>query len=206
MIKRYTVIGLTAALFSTQLMAGTAFSGQATPSQQDLINEIEMLKNIVMDLNNRLVSAEEMLNMSLEMKEQQDVQAKDTLDMVYELDERVGDTEKHTALDRVTMNVELQTQVNSIDMDVKVMPPASQIQIGQMAIAGSQFSAAEMEQFKSMLRQQGVNDESVKNTALFTSRLRLDIKSRPTRDLSFVGRLSAAKVFGDSTGVKWFNG
>lgn len=206
MIKRYTVIGLTAALFSTQLLAGTAFSGEATLSQQELINEIEMLKNIVMDLNNRLVSAEEMLNMSLEMTEQQDAQAKDTVDMVYELDERMGDNEKHTALDRVTMGVELQTQFNSIDMDVKVMPPASQIQIGQMAIAGAQFSAAELEQFKAMLRQQGVNDESVTNSALFTSRLRLDIKSRPTRSLSFVGRLSAAKVFGDSTGVKWFNG
>lgn len=206
MIKHYTTVGLAAALLSTQLLIGTACGGQATPSQQELINEIEMLKNIVMDLNNRLVSAEEMLQMSLEMEEEQDTKGNDTVDMLYELDERLSDTEKHTALDRVTMNVELQTQVNSIDMDVKAMPPGTQIQIGQMAVAGSQFSAAEMEQYKAMLRQQGVTDQSVKNDTLFTSRLRLDLKAKPAHNLSFVGRLSAAKVFGDSSGVKWYNG
>lgn len=206
MIKRYTMIGLAGALLSTQLLAGTAFGGQATPSQQDLINEIEMLKNIVMDLNDRLISAEEMLQMSLEMKEQQDAQVTEVIDVVDEIDERVGDAEKHTALDRITMGVELETQVNSIHMDVKTMPIATQIQIGQIAVAGSQFSAAEMEQYKAMFRQQGVEKQSISNDTLFTSRLRLDLKAKPTRNLSFVGRLSAAKVFGDSTGVKWYNG
>jgi len=86
------------------------------------------------------------------------------------------------------------------------MPQSSQIMISQMAFAGSQFSPAELEQFKQMMRGQGVEKQSVKNNALFTSRLRLDLKAKPTPSLSFVGRLSAAKVFGDSTGVKWFNG
>lgn len=206
MIKRYTMIGLAGAILSTQLLVGTAFSGQATPSQQDLINEIEMLKNIVMDLNNRLISAEEMLQMSFEMKEQQDAQVAEVIDVVDEIDERIGDAEKHTALDRITMGVELETQVNSIHMDVKTMPVATQIQIGQMAMAGARFSAAEMEQYKAMFRQQGVDKQSISNDTLFTSRIRLDLKAKPTRNLSFVGRLSAAKVFGDSTGVKWFNG
>lgn len=206
MIKRYTMIGLTGALLSTQLLIGTAFGGQTILSQQDLINEIEMLKNIVMDLNDRLISAEEMLQMSFEMKEQQDAQVAEVMDVVDEIDERVGDTEKHTALDRVTIGVELETQVNSIHMKVKTMPMATQIQISQMAVAGSQFSAAEMEQYKAMFRQQGVEKQSISNDTLFTSRLRLDLKGKPTRNLSFVGRLSAAKIFGDSTGVKWYNG
>ena len=128
------------------------------------------------------------------------------MDVVDEIDERVGDAEKHTALDRVTIGVELETQVNSIHMKVKTMPMATQIQISQMAVAGSQFSAAEMEQYKAMFRQQGVEKQSISNDTLFTSRLRLDLKGKPTRNLSFVGRLSAAKIFGDSTGVKWYNG
>jgi len=86
-------------------------------------------------------------------------------------------------------------------MDVATMPAATQIQIGQLAIAGSNFSAAEVAGLHQMLKQQGVEKQSIDNDALFTSRLRLDLKARPTRSLSFVARLSAAKVFGDSTGV-----
>lgn len=206
MIKRYTMIGLIGAVVSAQLATGAAFAGQPMASQEELIQEINMLKNIVMDLNERLAGAEEMLQMSLEMKEQQDVQVQEVVEVIDEIDERLGDAEKHTALDRITMGVELETRFNSIHMDVATMPAATQIQIGQMAIAGSQFSAAEVAQLQEMFKQQGVEMQSIDNNALFTSRLRLDLKSKPTRSLSFVGRLSAAKVFGDSTGVKWYNG
>lgn len=206
MIKRYGIIGLTSVLLSVQAFSGSALAGAPTVSQQELLNEIEMLKNIVMDLNDRLASAEEMLQMSLEMTEKQETQNQEVVDVIDELDERLSDSEKHSTMDRVTMGVELQTQFNSIDMDVATMPQSSQIMINQMAYAGTQFSPAEMEQFKQMFRQQGVEKQSVKNNALFTSRLRLDLKAKPTPSLSFVGRLSAAKVFGDSTGVKWFNG
>jgi len=206
MIKRYTMIGLTCAVLSAQLFVGAAFAGQPMPSQEELLNEINMLKNIVMDLNDRLVSAEEMLQMSLEMKEQQDAQVMEVVDIVDELDERIGDAEKHTAIDRVTMGVELETRFNSIHMDVATMPAATQIMINQMSIAGAQVSGAEAAGLRQMLKAQGIEKQSVDNNALFTSRLRLDLKARPTRSLSFVGRLSAAKVFGDSTGVKWYNG
>lgn len=206
MIKRYTMIGLAGAVLSAQVFTGTAFAGQTALSQEELINEINMLKNIVLDLNERLAGAEEMLQMSLEMKEQQDAQVADVVEVVDELDERLGDAEKHTALDKITMGVELQTQLNSIHMDVATMPAASQIMIGQMAVAGSQFSAAEMAQIQQMMKQQGTEKQSIDNDALFTSRIRLDLKAKPANSLSFVGRLSAAKVFGDSTGVKWYNG
>jgi len=68
MIKRYTMIGLAGAVLSAQLFSSGAFAGQATVSQEELINEINMLKNIVMDLNERLAGAEEMLQMSLEIR------------------------------------------------------------------------------------------------------------------------------------------
>ncbi len=206
MIKRYTMIGLTGVLLSTQLLSGTLLAAESPPSQQELLQEIEMLKHIVMDLNDRLASAEEMLQMSLEEKEKQDAQVADVVEVVDELDERLGSAEKHTTLDKVTMGVELESQVNSIHMDVQSMPATTQIMIGQMAMAGSQFSAAQLEQYQAQFRQQGTEKQSVDNDALFTSRLRLDLKAKPTRNLSFVGRLSAAKVFGDSTGVKWYNG
>ena len=204
MIKRYGLIGLAGVLLAAQTFGSSAVAG--TPSQEDLVNEIEMLKNIVLDLNDRLASAEEMLQMTLEQKEGQDAQVQEVMDVVDELDDRLGDAEKHTALDRITMGVELEERFNSIHMDVKTMPIASQIQIGQMAFSNAKFSGAEAAGLRQMFRNQGVEDNKIDNNALWTSRLRLDLKAKPTRNLSFVGRLSAAKVFGDSTGVKWYNG
>ncbi len=206
MIKRYGMIGLTSVLLSVQAFSGSALAGAPAMSQEELRQEIEMLKNIVMDLNDRLASAEEMLLMSLEMKEQQDAQVQEVVEVIDEIDERLDDAEKHTALDKITMGVELRAQFNSIDMDVATMPQDTQILINQLAFTGAQFSPAEVAQFQQMFKQQGVEQQSIQNDALFTSRLRLDLKAKPTRSLSFVGRLTAAKVFGDSTGVKWFNG
>ncbi len=44
------------------------------------------------------------------------------------------------------------------------------------------------------------------NSALFTNRLRLNIDAKVSDNVSFTGRLSMYKVFGDSTGVQVFNG
>ena len=44
------------------------------------------------------------------------------------------------------------------------------------------------------------------NDILYTNRLRLDINARVADNVSFTGRLSMYKVFGDSTGVQTFNG
>ncbi len=44
------------------------------------------------------------------------------------------------------------------------------------------------------------------NNALFTNRLRLNIDAKVADNVSFSGRLSMYKVFGDSTGVQVFNG
>ena len=44
------------------------------------------------------------------------------------------------------------------------------------------------------------------NSALFTNRLRLNIDAKVADNISFTGRLSMYKVFGDSTGVQVFNG
>ncbi len=51
-----------------------------------------------------------------------------------------------------------------------------------------------------------VNKYSYNNSALYTNRLRLNLDSQIADNLSFTGRLSMYKTFGDSTGVQVFNG
>ncbi|MEN8189884.1 MAG: DUF3373 family protein [Thermodesulfobacteriota bacterium] len=206
MIKRYVVAGLSTLLLSFPLYSDSAQAGNPGSSQTELQSEIEMLKNIVLDLNERLAATEEMLQMSLEQQEKQTEQSEEVEELVDELDKRVSDNEKHSALDRLTLGVDLESNFNSIHMETKSLPGTSSIMIGQMAFASKQFSPDEMKQFQTMFRSQSPEDQSVDNDALFTTRLRIDMKARPVHSLSFVGRLSANKVFGDSTGVKWYNG
>jgi hypothetical protein len=51
-----------------------------------------------------------------------------------------------------------------------------------------------------------VQGYTANNDALFTNRLRLNIDAQVADNVSFTGRLSMYKVFGDSTGVQVFNG
>lgn len=44
------------------------------------------------------------------------------------------------------------------------------------------------------------------NSSIFTNRLRIRLSSRVNEHLSFTGRLVMYKVWGDSTGDRWFNG
>lgn len=51
-----------------------------------------------------------------------------------------------------------------------------------------------------------VNKYSANNSILYTNRVRLNLDSQMTENLSFSGRLSMYKVFGDSTAAQVFNG
>ena len=51
-----------------------------------------------------------------------------------------------------------------------------------------------------------VEKVDVDNDIIYTNRLRLEMKSRISPQLTFGGRLAAYKVFGDSTGVKFYQG
>ena len=71
----------------------------------------------------------------------------------------------------------------------------------------SVFPAAMQQQLMGMLMPStytpAYNDN---NNALFTNRLRLNFDAKVSDNVSFTGRLSMYKVFGDSTGVQTFNG
>lgn len=69
------------------------------------------------------------------------------------------------------------------------------------------FPAAMQQQLFGMLMPSTFVPSYKDNTnALFTNRLRLKFDTRISDNLTFTGRLSMYKVFGDSTGVQTFNG
>lgn len=201
MIKRYGIASLATLLLSFPGLPGDVLAGGPGTSQE-LVQEIEMLKSIVMDLNERLATAEEILQMSLEQQNKKSSLGQEVQDDLEELDKRLSSTEEHTALDRLNLSVDLETKLNSLHMDAKGMPQS--LQNGIMSMAnGTPFTKAALAAFGPLPLPE---DMDIDNDSIFSTRIRVDMKARPADSLSFVGRLSANKVFGDSTGVKWYNG
>ena len=197
MLKHYGLVSLTTLFLSLHSLPGDAVAGSPA-SNQELIQEIEMLKSIVMDLNERLGNAEELLQLSLE----QDSQDQEIQDELEELDKRVSGTEEHSALDKVTLSVDLETRLNSLHMDAKGMPLAMQNNIMTNFATGNSFPSSALDGFSFPPPE----DQNIDNNTIFTSRIRIDMRAKPADSLSFVSRLSANKIFGDSSGVKWYNG
>lgn len=304
MLKRYgTVILATMVTASMFISAGTVLAEQ---SKQEMEEEITTLK-----------------------KDLGDVQ-----DMLDELDQRVGDNEKHTASDRVNWNVDLRTEVSSLHyMDALVLPEFAQTMLtgwawdqlavpvgdpdqdgiadfsfnptfagqyqavlgemmpamfmggflsgfylptgapsfglpvgfvsaetagmmmvgngmnpndpAQVATFFGMFTAAapdaypiisnqatvygaagnivsqydtgtplfsrnfnrdEMIMYQNMFKGIAPAKADIDNDAIPTTRIRMDFRSDPHPHLTFGARLTANKIWGDSTGVKWFNG
>ncbi|MBU0664862.1 MAG: DUF3373 family protein [Proteobacteria bacterium] len=201
MIKRYGLVSLATLLLSFHGLPGDAVAGGPAASQE-LVQEIEMLKTIVMDLNERLATAEATLQLSLEQQNKQGGQGQELQDELDELDKRVSGTEEHSTLDKLNLSADLETKLNSLHIDAKGMPLP--LQNGIMSMAnGIPFTKAALAAFGPL---PSPEDQNIDNNTIFDTRIRVDMKARPADSLSFVGRLSANKVFGDSTGVKWYNG
>ena len=204
MIKHYGLVSLATLLLSFNALPGDAVAG-GPGSNQELVQEIEMLKNIVTDLNERLANAEEMLQMSMEQQNKKGDQEQEVQDTLEDLDKRVASTEEHSTLDKVTLGVDLETRLNSLHMDAKGMPLAMQQRgFGYMITSPTPFTPTQAQ--TAFAPFELPEDQDIDNDTIFTSRIRIDMKARPADSLSFVGRLSANKIFGDSSGVKWYNG
>ncbi len=202
MIKRYGLVSLATLLLSFHGLPGDAIAG-APGANQELVQEIEMLKSIVMDLNDRLATAEEVLQQSLEQQNKQGEQRQDVQDDLDELDKRVASTEEHSTLDRLNLSVDLGTQFNSLHINAKGMPLSMQNGIMGYLTNVPSFTKNDLAAFAPF---PAPEDQDIDNDSIFSTRIRIDMKARPADSLSFVGRLSANKVSGDSTGVKWYNG
>jgi len=71
---------------------------------------------------------------------------------------------------------------------------------------GREFNSDARAMYQGMFNSIAPDKQDIDNDVITTTRIWLDMRSDPTPHLTFGGRLSANKVWGDSTGVGWFNG
>ncbi len=128
-------------------------------------------------------------------------------DQVKKIDQRLNAAELHTATDKISFGVELRTRADSIHYkDIRVAPPA--FINGFFGLSGSTLN--QIQTAMAGMAMAGMvpppDQYDVDNDIMWSNRLRLDMKARVNNNLSFAGRLAAYKVFGDSTGVNFYQG
>ena len=223
--------------------SGSAAAGAETPDQ--VRQELEKLKQQVAALEERLKAQEKQAAETRPAA----APASELVTQVKELDQRLSQTEREQALDRLRITGDYRFEAHAIagrvpahydgmalqNLVVKTMfamPILGRTPNGVSEInstVGShyadylqftngltfdrlkqgmaQFSAAMQQQLFGMLMPSTfVNRYNDNNDALFTNRLRLRFDARVADNVTFTGRLSMYKVFGDSTGVQVFNG
>lgn len=157
-------------------------------------------------------------------------QLADITEQLDDLNNRVDKTERHTSLDRLEITGDFRTKAHSLHYRDVVWNPAINVNfndfgakamsgafgmpndptspLGQMMQANPDLAAA----FQNGLLQ-GVmpyvlapqHIQDIDNDIFYTTRLRLNLKAKVWDNVSFAGRLSMYKNWGDSTGVQVFD-
>lgn len=145
--------------------------------------------------------------------EQMESKTSQQADDSKEMEERLNKAELHTATDKVSFGVDLRTRADSIHYDNILTAPSALTNGFFTDIGSGGFNGGTLSQIQGgmaamaaggMIPPAEKND--VNNDIIYTNRFRLNMKARVNPQLTFGGRLSAYKVFGDSTGVKFNQG
>lgn len=228
----------------------------AAPAASGQSNDTTSLKDALEKLKKEVAALEERLKLQEQQLQAQKQQppapapppAADVVSM-KELEQRVAQTERGQALDRLSFTGDYRFETHSIlgrvpahydgmklqNLVVKTMfampilgrPPASVAEINNTVNANyanylqfsnnltfdqlkkgmSSFPAALQQQLFGMLMPSTYSSAyDNNNAAMFTNRLRLNFNAKVSDNVSFSGRLSMYKAFGDSTGVQVFDG
>ncbi|MCT7946275.1 DUF3373 domain-containing protein [Shewanella septentrionalis] len=188
------------------LVANALFmSGQALAAPNDVQNETQKIT---------------------ELKQQ----LADITEQLDDLNNRVDKTERHTSLDRLEITGDFRTKAHSLHFQDVVWSPAMKVNfndfgakamsgafgmpndlnspLGKMMQANPDLAAAFQNGMLQgvmpyVLAPKSVQD--IDNDIYYTTRLRLNLKAKVWDNVSFAGRLSMFKNWGDSTGVQVFD-
>ncbi|MGI2132837.1 DUF3373 domain-containing protein [Shewanella baltica] len=188
------------------LVANALFmSGQAIAAPNDVQNETQKIT---------------------ELKQQ----LADITEQLDDLNDRVDKTERHTSLDRLEITGDFRTKAHSLHYQDVVWSPAMKVNfndfgakamsgafgmpndlnspLGKMMQANPDLAAAFQNGMLQgvmpyVLAPKSVQD--IDNDIYYTTRLRLNLKAKVWDNVSFAGRLSMFKNWGDSTGVQVFD-
>ncbi|MEF8943439.1 MAG: DUF3373 family protein, partial [Desulfohalobiaceae bacterium] len=164
---------LIAAIVSCMLFTGAALAQEEASRDSDLEQRVEDLQQ--------------------QLDELREEQQKDT----ESLKDRVSETERHTAADKVELSVMMEPRLWSLHMqDVR----SSYQELKQNM---SSFQNKDAQFIQKGLKSVEPSKIDVDNDAVRTLRFRLRMDSQVNDNLRFAGRVAAYKVWGDSVGINF---
>lgn len=189
----------------TMLIPGLLLCFLVGTVPQVFADEVGDLKKQLQDLNEQMKSVQHKL-------EEMEKKSSEKNEEIEEMDQRLNKAELHTATDKISFGVELRSRADSIHYDDAQVAPA-QVVNGFFAPGPTGFNGATGRQIQQGMANMAASGMvpppekySEDNDIIYTNKFRLNMKAKIAQNLSFGGRLSAYKAFGDSTGVKFNQG
>ncbi len=198
-LKKGAVLFLGSILFLCMAFPGTLWAKSEVDELREQLSQLsEMMQNVEQKI--------------VEMEKQNAEKESE----IEEMDERLNDAEMHTSTDRLSLGIELRSRGDSIHYQDMLVAPDSFVGnffTDYVDANNGGFNNATAAQIQERLNTMGQNGEipapekqDVDNDILFTNRFRINMKSKINSQLAFAGRLSAYKTWGDSSGVKYYQG
>ncbi|WP_076414388.1 DUF3373 domain-containing protein [Shewanella sp. UCD-KL12] len=157
-------------------------------------------------------------------------QLEDITSELDDINDRVDNNERHSALDRILITGDFRTKAHSLHYQNVTWNPAIKVNfsdfgakamsgafgmpndptspLGKMMAADPNLAAAfqngQLQGIMPYLLAQKTTQD-IDNDIFYTTRLRLNLKAKVWDNVSFAGRLSMFKNWGDSTGVQVFD-
>lgn len=181
-------------------------TGPALPGTLSASEDINTLKQQLEQLSTTMRGLEEKIS----TLETQNTKEKTN---IKEMDERLNKTELHTATDKISFGVELRSRADSIHYSDMLTAPDALLGAFFTPVAYGGFNGATAQQIQQAIMGMHMTGmvpapekNDVDNDIILTTRFRLNMKAKVNSHLEFGGRLSAYKVSGDSSGVKFNQG
>ncbi len=127
--------------------------------------------------------------------EELQAQIADIMDELDELSDRLEGPERHTAMDRISFTGDFRNTVDALHYKDVAYNPGIKVRMP------AEYGGGVMQvPFAPEPREYDIN-----NDAMFTTRLRLNMKADVASNMNFAGRLTMYKSWGDSTSTKVFD-
>ena len=172
---------------------------QSEEEIEELKKKLEQMTKTVETLKGKIESLEE--------------SRKEEKEEVEYMSDRLDKAELHAATDKVSLGVELRSKAESIHYSDMRVAPDSLVNGFFTPIGSGGFDGGTLDQIQqgmAAMESSGmvppVEKYDADNDIAYTNKFHLNMDSRFNRNLRFSGRMAAYKVWGDSTGIKNYNG
>ena len=168
--------------------------------------DVGELKSQLQEMNQQIKRLQKKIN----TLEKENIDDREEIEYIGD---RLDKAELHTATDKISLGIEFRTKAESLHYDDMRAAPAALLGGIFAPVAAGGFNGAALNQIRQGMQNMigagmvpPLEKYDEDNDVIFTNKFLLNMKAKINNRLNFAGRLAAYKVWGDSTGAKFYQG